>query len=159
MADKSARMPAFDPFDVAGTTGSGYPKQFKAIAEDRLKRKLGNHGGLTNFGVNLVTLAPGSGSALRHHHSRQDEFIYIVSGTATLVTDAGEQPLGPGLCAAFPAGSGDGHMLINNSDTDVVYLEVGDRGEGDVVSYPDVDLHGTFVGAGYKFTRKNGETY
>ena len=159
MPKMSPNMPAFDPLKVAGTTGSGYPEQFKAIAENRLKRRLGDHGGLKNFGVNLVTLPPGSGSALRHSHARQDEFVYIVSGAATLVTDAGEQPLGPGLCAAFPAGSGDGHMLVNNSDADVVYLEVGDRSEGDTVSYPDDDLHGTFIGGGFTFTNKKGEAY
>jgi len=159
MTNAAPRQPAFDPLEVAGSTGSGYPGPLKAIAEHRLKRRLGDHGGLNNFGVNMVTLPPGSGSALRHSHARQDEFIYIVSGAPTLVTDAGEQPLGPGLCAAFPAGTGDGHMLMNNSDADVVYLEVGDRADGDTVSYPDHDLVGKFVNDRFAFTRKNGASY
>ena len=159
MTDTAPRQPAFDPLKVAGSTGSGYPGPLKAIAEHRLKRRLGNHGGLNNFGVNMVTLPPGSGSALRHNHALQDEFIYILSGAPTLVTDAGEQALGQGLCAAFPAGTGDGHMLINNSDSDVVYLEVGDRTDGDTVSYPDHDLVGKFVNGQFVFTRKNGAAY
>jgi uncharacterized cupin superfamily protein len=159
MSDTPAHAPAFDPFDVPGNTGSGYPDPLKAVAEHRLKRRLGNHGGLNNFGVNMVTLPPKSGSALRHHHSLQDEFIYIVSGNPTLVTDAGEQTLNPGQCAAFPAGAGDGHKLMNNTDADVHYLEVGDRTANDTVSYPDDDLVGTFSNGGFTFTRKNGESY
>jgi uncharacterized cupin superfamily protein len=159
MSSTPPRSPAFNPLDVPGATGSGYPEPLKAIAEHRLKRKLGDHGGLGNFGVNMVTLPPGSGSALRHHHALQDEFIYIISGTPTLVTDAGEQSMSVGQCAAFPAGSGDGHKLMNNSTADVVYLEVGDRTDNDVVSYPDDDLHGVFVDGRFTFTRKNGEAY
>ena len=159
MTDTAPHQPAFDPLEVSGSTGSGYPEPLKAVAEHRLKRRLGDHGGLNNFGVNMVTLPPGSGSALRHSHAHQDEFIYIVSGAPTLVTDAGEQPLGPGLCAAFPAGTGDGHMLMNNSSTDVVYLEVGDRTDGDIVSYPDHDLVGKLVNGQFAFTRKSGASY
>lgn len=159
MSDTPPRAPVFDPFDVPGTTGSSYPEPLKAVAEHRLKRRLGNHGGLNNFGVNMVTLPPGSGSALRHHHALQDEFVYIISGTPTLVTDAGEQTMTPGQCAAFPAGAGDGHKLMNNSAADVVYLEVGDRTANDVVSYPDDDLRGVFGDGGFTFTRKNGEAY
>jgi uncharacterized cupin superfamily protein len=159
MSDASPRSPAFNPLDVPGKTGSGYPGPLKAIAEHRLKRRLGDHGGLNNFGVNMVTLPPGSGSALRHHHALQDEFIYIISGTPTLVTDAGAQLLSPGQCAAFPAGGGDGHKLDNNSGADVVYLEVGDRTDKDTVSYPDDDLHGVYAGGGFAFTKKNGDAY
>jgi uncharacterized cupin superfamily protein len=149
----------FDPLDVVARAGASYPDAFKPICAERYKRRIGDHAGLSNFGVNLVTLKPGAGSALRHCHSRQDEFVYILTGTATLVTDAGETPIGPGQCAGFPAGEGNGHMLANNTDTDVVYLEVGDRTAGDAVTYPDVDLAGTFTGSGFTFTRKNGEPY
>ena len=159
MTDSSSRSPAFNPFDVPGTTGSSYPDPLKPVAEHRLKRRLGNHGGLNNFGVNMVTLPPESGSALRHHHSAQDEFIYIIAGTPTLVTDAGEQTMAPGQCAAFPAGAGDGHKLMNNSDAEVIYLEVGDRTDNDVVSYPDDDLSGVFTNGAFTFTRKSGEPY
>jgi len=149
----------FNPFDVEGANGASYPGSLKEICEERHKRRLGNHVGLTNFGVNLVTLKPRSGSSLRHWHSKQDEFIYIISGFATLVTDAGETTIGPGQCAGFVAGESNGHMLANKSDEDVIYLEVGDRTSGDTVNYPDIDLVGSFTGAGYAFTRKNGEPY
>jgi len=147
----------FNPSDVESISGASYPGALKDICEERYKQRLGNHVGLTNFGVNLVTLKPRSGSALRHWHTKQDEFIYIVSGTATLVTDAGETTIGPGQCAGFAAGESNGHMLANNTDEDVVYLEVGDRTAGDTVNYSDVDLVGEFTGSGYAFTRKNGD--
>jgi len=147
----------FSPSDVEAVTGASYPGALKEICEERHKRRLGNHAGLANFGVNLVTLKPRSGSSLRHWHSKQDEFIYVLSGTATLVTDARETTIGPGQCAGFAAGESNGHMLANNTDEDVVYLEVGDRTPGDTCSYPDVDLVGSYTGTGYAFTRKNGE--
>jgi uncharacterized cupin superfamily protein len=106
----------------------------------REKRPLGDLFGLTNFGVNLTRLAPGGASALRHAHSRQDELIYILEGNPTLVTNAGETLLRPGMCAGFKAGTGDGHHLVNRTQSDVTYLEVGDRSSGDKVSYPDDDL-------------------
>ena len=106
-------------------------------------RVLGDLFGLSNFGVNLTRLAPGASSALRHAHSRQDEFIYILEGHPTLVTDAGEIPLSPGVCAGFKAGSGDAHHLINRTTGDVLYLEIGDRSAGDEVAYPDDDLKAT----------------
>jgi uncharacterized cupin superfamily protein len=116
--------------------------------------------GLANFGVNLTRLAPGAASALRHAHSHQDEFIYIVSGAPTLVTDAGETPLRPGMCAGFKAGTGDGHHLVNRTDEEVVYLEVGDRSAGDVVNYPDDDLVAVLDTEGKRrFRRKNGAPY
>src|SRR6185369_15304545 len=106
---------------------SVYPEPFASRMKGREKRALGNLFGLTNFGVNLTTLAPGAISALRHAHSRQDEFIYVIDGFPTLCTDAGEVRLAPGMCAGFKAGTGNGHNLINASDDDVLYLEIGDR--------------------------------
>jgi uncharacterized cupin superfamily protein len=119
---------------------SGYPPPFAARVAGRWKIPLGDVFGLANFGVNLTRLAPGSMSALRHAHTRQDEFVYILEGNPTLITDAGETALAPGMCAGFRAGSGDAHHLVNRSDKDVVYLEVGDRTPGDGASYPDDDL-------------------
>ena len=107
---------------------------------DRVKRRLGDACGLTRFGVNLVTLGPGGQSALRHWHTLEDEFVYVLEGTVVVVTDAGEQELRAGDCAGYPAGTGDGHHLINRSAADVVYLEIGDRMAGDEAGYPDVDL-------------------
>jgi uncharacterized cupin superfamily protein len=125
----------------------------------REKRGLGDLFGLTNFGVNLTTLKPGAVSALRHAHARQDEFIYVLEGTPTLVTNAGHTRLGPGDCAGFKAGSGDAHQLINRGTTDVVYLEIGDRSAGDAVVYPDDDLAAALVDGSWRFTRKDGTPY
>lgn len=126
----------------------------------REKRTLGDLFGLSNFGVNLTRLAPGAMSALRHAHTVQDEFIYLLEGHAVLVTDAGETALSPGMCAGFKAGTGDGHQLINRSNADVVYLEVGDRSAGDTASYPDDDLKASLGPDGkYLFTHKDGTGY
>src|SRR5436190_1391297 len=116
---------------------TGYPAEMMAMVAGRLKRPLGDLFGLANFGVNLTTLGPGAYSALRHAHAKQDEFVYILEGEPTLITDAGETPLKPGMCAGFKAGSGDAHHLHNRTKTDVVYLEVGDRTRGETATYPD----------------------
>lgn len=118
----------------------GYPEPFAARVLGRVRQPLGDVFGLTNFGVNLTRLPPGGMSALRHTHSREDEFVYIVEGEPVLVTNAGETPLRPGMCAGFKAGSGDAHHLLNRSMHDVVYLEIGARKPGDTVIYPDDDL-------------------
>jgi uncharacterized cupin superfamily protein len=125
----------------------------------REKRALGDVFGLTNFGVNLTTLAPRAVSALRHAHSRQDEFIYVIEGFPTVCTDAGRTRLGPGMCAGFKAGTGNGHHLINTTDDFVVYLEIGDRTPGDEGSYPDDDLKATLVDGQWRFTHKDGRPY
>jgi uncharacterized cupin superfamily protein len=117
-----------------------YPPELAAKVGARAKHPLGDLFGLRNFGVNLTRLPPGVASALRHAHALQDEFVYVLEGTPTLVTDAGETPLAPGMCAGFPAGSGDAHHLLNRSDAEVVYLEIGDRTLGDRVDYPEDDL-------------------
>ena len=119
---------------------SVYPEPLASRIGERIKRPLGDSFGLTVFGVNLTTLKAGAMSALRHAHEKQDEFIYILEGHPTLVTDEGETPLGPGMCAGFKAGTGNAHHLINRTQHDVVYLEVGDRTPGDSASYPDDDL-------------------
>ena len=136
-----------------------YPPPFAAMMQGRQKRVLGDLFGLQNFGVNLTELAPGAMSALRHCHSRQDEFIYILEGQATLITDAGETLLDTGMCAGFAAGSGDGHQLVNRSSSVVRYLEVGDRSAGDAVVYPDNDLRADFVSGQWQFSHKDGTPY
>jgi uncharacterized cupin superfamily protein len=125
----------------------------------RVKQPLGDLFGLANFGVNLTRLAPGAVSALRHAHTLQDEFVYVLEGHPTLVTDAGDMPLRPGMCAGFKAGTGDGHQLVNRSSEDVVYLEVGDRTAGDIGSYPDDDLQAVSVDGAWRFTHKDGTPY
>lgn len=139
---------------------SGYPARFAARVAGRLKRPLGEPFGLTNFGVNLTRLAPGTMSALRHAHTKQDEFVYVLEGEPTLVTDAGETPLGPGMCAGFRAGTGNGHHLLNRTGSDVVILEVGDRTAGDGADYPDDDLAAAFGPDGrWRFAHKDGTPY
>lgn len=138
---------------------SNYPEIFAARMRGREKRPLGDVFGLTNFGVNLTRLLPGAASALRHAHSKQDEFIYILQGRPTLRTDEGNTPLAPGMCAGFKAATGDGHHLVNETAEDVVYLEVGDRTAGDEGSYPDDDLQAVLVNGQWKFTHKDGKPY
>lgn len=141
------------------TTRSLYPAPFAARMDRREKRVLGERFGLKNFGVNLTRIAPGGESALRHAHATQDEFIYILEGHPTLLTDAGAMRLAPGMCAGFRAGSGDAHCLRNEGDTDVVYLEVGDRSAGDAVVYPDDDLRADYVDGGWRFAHRDGSPY
>jgi uncharacterized cupin superfamily protein len=139
---------------------STYPEPFAGRVAGREKRPLGDLFGLTNFGVNLTRLAPGALSALRHAHSRQDEFIYVLEGEPTLVTNAGETSLKPGMCAGFKAGSGDAHHLVNRTNADVVYLEVGDRSAGDTAIYPDDDLQAVLSADGkYRYLHKAGRPY
>jgi uncharacterized cupin superfamily protein len=138
---------------------SNYPEPFASRMAGREKRPLGELFGLSNFGVNLTRLAPGAVSALRHAHSMQDEFVYILRGRPVLRTDAGETQLSPGMCAGFRAGSGNGHHLVNRTAEDVIYLEVGDRGGGDAVIYPDDDIQAVLVDGKWQFAHKDGKPY
>jgi len=153
------RSPAFDPKDLPETSSTGYPEPYKSRVAGRHRRRLGDHAGLRNFGVNLTRLDPGAESSMRHWHEKQDEFIYVVEGEITLVTDAGRQKLGPGMAAGFPAGKADGHQLINETDRPVLYLEVGDRTPGERASYPDVDLAMSTVDGKNVFTHKDGSPF
>ena len=141
------------------TKPSNYPEPFASRMAGREKRPLGDLFGLTNFGVNLTRLAPGGSSALRHAHTKQDEFVYILQGNPTLHTDEGRTRLAPGMCAGFKAGTGNGHCLINETQRDVLYLEVGDRTPGDEGSYPDDDLKALMVDGKWRFTHKDGSPY
>ena len=138
---------------------SSYPEPFFSRMRGREKRALGDAFGLRTFGVNLTRLAPGGESSLLHRHSRQDEFIYVVQGEPTLVTDAGEIALKPGMCAGFPAG-GRAHQLVNRTSGDVLYLEVGDRTPGDEGFYPADDIKASQTPDGkWVYTRKDGTPY
>ncbi|MBO3459280.1 cupin domain-containing protein [Aetokthonos hydrillicola Thurmond2011] len=148
-----------NPENVPSRTTTVYPKEFQHLIHGRIKKALGNAAGIKNFGVNLVTLAPGSCSALRHWHTRQDEFIYIIEGEATLITNIGEQTLQAGMMAGFPAGEEDGHHLVNKSSSPVIYLEVGDRTPDDQVNYPDDDLVAKATANGWALTHKDGTPY
>ena len=141
------------------TKPSNYPEPFASMMAGRLKRPLGDLFGLSNFGVNLTRLAPNSVSALRHAHTKQDEFIYVLQGRPVLITDEGRTQLEPGMCTGFKAGTGNGHALVNESAEEVVYLEVGDRTPGDTATYPDDDLQATLVEGSWKFAHKDGTPY
>ena len=143
----------------ARTKPSNYPAPFASKMAGRVKQPLGDLFGLTNFGVNLTRLAPKAVSSLRHSHTKQDEFIYIVQGNPVLHTDEGRTQLSPGMCAGFKAGTGNGHRLVNESTEDVVYLEVGDRTTGDEGNYPDDDLKALLVGGNWQFVHKDGTPY
>lgn len=132
------------------------PPPLAARFEGRQRRRLGEVFGLTNFGVNLTRLAPGAQSAFLHAHARQDEFVYVLEGHPTLVTSDGRAAMAPGMCAGFKAGTGRAHTLLNETDGDVWYLEVGDRTSGDAVEYPEDDLKAQFVDGAWVFTRKDG---
>jgi uncharacterized cupin superfamily protein len=138
---------------------SVYPKPFASRMVGREKRQLGEVFELKNFGVNLTRLAPNAVSALRHTHTKQDEFIYILQGRPTLHTDEGRSQLSPGMCAGFKAGTGNGHHLKNKTTEEVVYLEVGDRSPGDEGSYPDDDLKAVLVEGKWKFANRDGTLY
>jgi uncharacterized cupin superfamily protein len=138
---------------------TNYPDPFVARVGGRLKRPLGDLFGLRNFGVNLTRLAPGAVSSLHHRHSRQDEFIYVVEGEATLFTDRGQTTLRPGMVVGFPA-NGTAHHLENNSERDCVIIEIGDRSDGDMVSYPADDLQAVMGSDGrWRFAHKDGTPY
>ncbi len=160
MMPDSLSSPALDPQSVAVRLGSTYPSPFQEICKKREKQALGDALGLTQFGVNLVRLAPGAASAQRHWHTCEDEFVYVLDGELTLVTDAGEQLLGAGMAAGFAGGTHDGHQLINRSSGTATYFEVGSRIPDEEVHYPDIDLHLVRKAeGGHRFQHKNGEAY
>jgi len=152
-----AKPPAVDPAEVSEVRGSGYPEPYRSRMGERGKRRLGDACGLTQFGVNLVTLGPGGQSALRHWHTHEDEFVYVLEGELVLVTDAGEQTLRAGMCAGYPGGRRDGHHMINRSDAPARYLEVGSRIDADLPGYPDDDL--AWSAEAERYTHKSGAAY
>ncbi len=151
--------PALDPATLTPRTDSGYPEPFRSRVLPREKRQLGKALGLQKFGVNLTTLPPGKESSMRHWHTREEEFVYVLEGEVVLRTDAGEQLLTAGCCAGFPTGTGDGHQFVNRSDRPAVYLEVGTSDPADEVFYSDVDMHYDPAVHGGRFTRKDGTPY
>ncbi len=151
--------PAFDPKDLPEQSTTGYPEPYKARVAGRHKRRLGDAAGLANFGVNLTRLDPGAESSMRHWHAKQDEFIYVLEGEVTLVTDSGRQKLTPGMAAGFPAGKADGHQLVNETRKPALYLEIGDRTPGDGATYTDADMAARLVDGKWVFTHKDGSPY
>jgi uncharacterized cupin superfamily protein len=159
MSDPRLKLPALDPQTVKPLVGSDYPPPHDKGPAKRERRRIGDALGLKNFGVNLMRLPPGSTSSQRHWHTKQDEFVFVVSGEAVLVTDGGEQLLTAGMAAGFPAGTGDGHHLVNRSGRDVILLEVGDRTAADEVDYSDIDMVVRWVGAEERYLHKDGRPY
>ena len=147
-----------DPETVEVKTGSSYPEPFASQVGERRKRALGDALGLNNYGVNLVELQPGALSAMRHWHSRQDEFVYVLEGELVLITDRCERILRAGMVAGYPAGTEDGHQMVNRSAKPARYLEVGDRTPGDAVTYTDIDLALADSDTD-EFTHKDGTPY
>jgi uncharacterized cupin superfamily protein len=133
-------MPKIDLATAPVRFGTGYPAPYDVPCRERHRLRLGDAGGLTQFGVNLLTLKPGVWSSQRHWHRSEDEFVHVLSGEVVLVSDTGEEVLRAGDCAAFPAGDGNGHHLVNRSSADATLLEIGTRSGGDHATYPDIDL-------------------
>ena len=153
----SLKSPAFDPKDVPESNATAIPEPFTRDNQNRYNRRISDSAGLKNYGVILTRIIPGGQSSYRHAHSRQDEFVYVLEGPVTLETNAGAQVLESGMCAGFPAGTGDAHRFLNATDHDVLLLVVGDRSPGDEVSYPDVDMKAAYGADGkFRFTRKDG---
>jgi uncharacterized cupin superfamily protein len=154
------KLPAFDPFQIPESNATSYPEKFKPLNSRRWNRRLGDHVGLTNFGVNLTRVEPGAQTSARHAHTRQDEFIWVIEGTVMLETNEGAQTLNAGMCAGFPAGGGNAHRFVNKTDKDVLLLIVGDRTPFDEVTYPDIDNHAKAGADGkYFFTKKGGSPH
>ncbi|WP_264210082.1 cupin domain-containing protein [Leisingera thetidis] len=149
-------MPKLDLSRIEARGGSGYPGRLAAAMAGRTGQRLGDAGGLTQFGANLIHLAPGAMSSLRHYHMEQDEFVMVTAGVCTLIDDQGAHEMLPGDCAAFPAGDANGHHLVNRSDAPAAFLVVGTRTETDTAFYSDMDMKVTVTGRTFDFTRKDG---
>ena len=152
-------MPVIDPTKVPVKTGSIYPEPYASMMAGRSSLRLGDAGGLTQFGANLVILEPGALSSLRHWHQHEDEFVMVTEGECTLVQDGGETVMRPGDCAAFPAGSTDGHHFINRSDSVARFLVVGSKAPREVATYSDVDLRVEIEAGKARFTYKDGTDF
>jgi uncharacterized cupin superfamily protein len=151
-------MPKIDLKTVHARKGSTYPAPFNELARDRIKQAVGDAGGLSDFGVNLTRLPPGAWSSQRHWHSHEDEFVYVISGELTLITDDGEELLRPGDCATFAKNAANGHHLVNRSNGIAVYLEVGTRTKEGTCTYPDIDLL-IDKSRGVQYLHKDGTPY
>ena len=149
-------MPKLDLTQIPARDGSNYPEPYASQMAGRTSQRLGDAGGLTQYGVNLVHMQSGAMSSLRHYHMEQDEFVMVTQGTCTLVDDRGEHEMNAGDCAAFPAGDANGHHLINKSDAPATFLVVGTRTETETAQYSDLDMKVTMDAGGYTFTRKDG---
>jgi uncharacterized cupin superfamily protein len=152
-------MPKIDIASLATDSRTGYPEPFRQNVLGRVRKRLGDAGGLDQFGVNLTTLKPGAWSAQRHWHAAEDEFVYVVAGEVVLCEDGGETVLRPGDAAAFKSGVANGHCLVNRTAADAVYLEVGTRARRERAEYPDIDMRMERDENGARYLHKSGEPY
>ncbi len=152
-------MPKVDIASLSLDTSTNYPDPFRRAVVGRARKRLGNAVGLTQFGVNLTTLKPGAASSQRHWHAEEDELVFMLEGELVLCEDGGETVLRPGDCAAWKAGVPNGHCLVNRTDRDAVFIEVGTRGPRERVDYPDIDMRAVRDENGMRYTRKSGEPY
>ena len=149
-------MPKIDISSIPGQVGSTYPEPFNSEMEGRTQYRLGKHAGLTQFGANLVRLAPGAKSSLRHWHENQDEFLVVTKGTATLVEDTETVDLQPGECAAFPANNPNGHHIVNRTSSDVEFIVTGTHTATETAHYSDVDMMVRSKEGQFDFTKRDG---
>lgn len=149
-------MPKIDIAAVPVRTGSIYPPPYDAEVAGRTSQRLGDAGGITQFGANLVHLEPEAKSSMRHWHENEDEFVMVTAGVLVMVTDAGETEMRPGDCAAFPAGSGDGHHFINRTGKPASFFVVGSRAPREVAHYPDHGLKVIVEGGKATFLHEDG---
>jgi uncharacterized cupin superfamily protein len=152
-------MPKIDIDKVKIDTSSGYPQPYREVTNGRERKRLGNTVGLDQFGVNLTTLKPGAWSSQRHWHENEDELVYVLAGEVILCEDDGETVLKPGDAVGWKRGVPNGHCLINRSDSDAVFLEIGTRAKAENVRYPDVDMRLERDERGARYTHRNGEPY
>ena len=152
-------MPKIDIEKIPVDTATGYPPPFNKVVEGRSRKRLGRAAGLSQFGVNICTLKPGAASSQRHWHEKEDELVYVLQGEVVLREDSGETVLKPGDAAAWKAGVANGHCLINRSNSDAVFIEVGTRAPAERAFYSDIDMMVTRDKKGGRYTRKNGEPY
>jgi len=152
-------MPKIDIGAVPVDARTGYPEPFRQAVVGRERKRLGNAAGLAQFGVNLSRLRPGAASSQRHWHAHEDEFVYVLDGELVLVEDGGETVLGPGDAAGWKAGVPNGHCLINRTERDAVYLEIGSRAPREVATYPDIDMRAERDDTGMRYVHKDGMPY
>jgi uncharacterized cupin superfamily protein len=152
-------MPKIDIASVKTEIATGYPAPFRDAVAGRERKRLGNAMGLDQFGVNLTRLKPGAQSSQRHWHETEDEFVYVLEGEVVLCENEHEKVLKPGDAAGWKAGVANGHCLINRTQRDAVYLEIGSRKPRDRAEYPDIDMMVRKDESGTHYMHKSGEPY
>lgn len=152
-------MPKIDIDKIPLDTATRYPPPFDKAVQGRARKRLARAAGLSQFGVNICTLKPGAASSQRHWHENEDEFVYVLQGEVVLCEDGGETVLKPGDAAAWKAGVANGHCLVNRSNRDAVFIEVGTRAPTERAHYSDIDMMVVRDHREFRYTHKNGEPY